>query len=376
VLGWFVLLAAVGRADDQEVADRPYAYAEATSGDGRLFHMEGVPVMVLAGTPAEIGDQAARLASEAVNDLVDFPKLLMERREKGDQWPAFRSGAQIFRLSIPRDHMRELEAVAHATDIATDRLVAANVMPDVYRAFGCSSLIVAAERSTTGGPLFGRNLDFFTLGLLHRYGIVTVVRPEGKHAFASVGFPGLVGVVSGMNDAGLALAVHEVPSGADRSRLLNPMGVPYTMIFRRILEECTTVDEAEKLLRSVSRTTLLNLAVCDRHTSAVLELTPATVERREGEEGITICTNHFRTERLCTSKECERFDALRTGSRGAEKISLERLQLELDAAHQGDKTLQSMIFEPVSLRLHVSLWGRPATRGPYHTLELEKLLAP
>ena len=52
--------------------------------------------------------------------------------------------------------------------------------------------------------VFGRNADYPPRGVLDRYGLVTIFRPEGKHAFASIGLPGLGGVISGMNEAGLA----------------------------------------------------------------------------------------------------------------------------------------------------------------------------
>ena len=67
-----------------------------------------------------------------------------------------------------------------------------------------------------------------------------------------------------MNDAGLAMAVHEVRITADGAPMLNPKAMPYTFCLRRILEECTTIEEAEKLLRSSERSTILSLAICDR----------------------------------------------------------------------------------------------------------------
>jgi hypothetical protein len=100
--------------------------------------------------------------------------------------------------------------------------------------------------------------------MLDKYGLVTVHLPKGKHAFAAIGFPGFFGCVSGINDAGLALAVHEVYLSKDKAPMFNPKGVPYSMCVRRILEECTCLEEAEKLLRSTERTTLLSLAACDR----------------------------------------------------------------------------------------------------------------
>jgi hypothetical protein len=52
-------------------------------------------------------------------------------------------------------------------------------------------------------------MDYLGLGYLHEYTLVTVYRPRGKRAFVAVGYPGMVGVVSGINDAGLAVTALE-----------------------------------------------------------------------------------------------------------------------------------------------------------------------
>src|SRR5205085_6318195 len=109
-------------------------------------------------------------------------------------------------------------------------------------------------RSATGQPLFGRNLDYPTLGFLHEYTLVTVYRPTGKHAFVSIGFPGFIGCLSGMNDAGLTIAILEVYQTRDESPAFDAQGTPFALCFRRVLEECSTAAEAEALLRSMKRT--------------------------------------------------------------------------------------------------------------------------
>ena len=125
-------------------------------------------------------------------------------------------------------------------------ILVAAAFPDVYRGGGCSTLAATAPATKGGKPLLARNLDFFPLGILDRYGLIALYRPDGMHAFASVTWPGLCGVLSGMNDAGLALAVHEVLAGRDGSRLFNPKGVPYTFALRRVLD---TPDAAQQWAR-------------------------------------------------------------------------------------------------------------------------------
>ena len=80
-----------------------------------------------------------------------------------------------------------------------------------------------------------------------------------------------------MNDAGLALAVHEVFLSRDGATIFNPKGMPYAFCFRQMLEQCATIEEAEKLLRATERTTILSLALCDRRHGVVLEMTPKSV---------------------------------------------------------------------------------------------------
>jgi isopenicillin-N N-acyltransferase-like protein len=89
-----------------------------------------------------------------------------------------------------------------------------------------------------------------SVGVLDKYVLVTVYRPKGKHAFAVVGYPGLIGATVGMNDAGLALTINDAYSSKDAAARFSARGVPTGFVYRRVLEECVTVDEAEKLVRA------------------------------------------------------------------------------------------------------------------------------
>jgi predicted choloylglycine hydrolase len=211
--------------------------------------------------------------------------------------------------------------------------------------------------------------------MLDKYGLVTVHLPKGKHAFASVGFPGFFGCVQGMNDAGLALAVHEVFLSRDRAPMFNPKGQPYSMCFRRILEECSTVEEAEKLLRSTERTTLLSLAVCDRRKAAVFELTPNTVAVRRGDDGLCFCTNHFRTPELIMFAWCNRYRTFEK-SQSLKTLTVDDVAKKLDEVNMGRLTVESMIFEPESLILHLAMGSCPSSALPMKKLELQPLFNP
>src|SRR5262249_46792264 len=137
--------------------------------------------------------------------------------------------------------------------------------------------------------------------------------------------------------------------------------------------ECATVAEAEKLLRTFRRTRSANLAVCDRTRSAVFEITPKNVILRRATEGICCCTNHFRSDLLAADRTCPRYDALER-SRSLAMLGVADVAKYLHAANQGPATMQTMVFEPDALTLHLAFGKGPSSALPLKTLELAPLL--
>jgi isopenicillin-N N-acyltransferase like protein len=369
-----LLIASVARAEQARV------FQEGRSGSAELKYINDLPVLTVSGTPEEIGRQKAALTIDVVKGIVDYPRLLLERSSRKDRLPEFREMSQALAQQIPADYRAEMQAFADRSGVDRDIGILANTLADIYRgSVACSSLIVEPERSATGGPLFGRNLDFYTLGLLDKYSLVTVHRPKGKHAFVSIGFPGLFGCLSGMNDAGLALAVHEVFFSRDGAPIFNPKGMPYSFCFRQMLEECATVEEAEKLLRATERTTILSLSLCDRNGGAVvLEMTPKSVVARHASDDILVCTNHFRTDELAmwlAMRLCDRYPKL-VQARKFDRLDISDVAKKLDEVNMGRLTVQTMIFEPAALKLHLAIGSCPSSALPMRVLELNPLFAP
>jgi isopenicillin-N N-acyltransferase-like protein len=349
--------------------EEPFRYPEGKHGKGELKYVQGVPVLVVEGTPDEIGEQIAVLASKAAVRLINYPKEAVSHLATpvGMKvlWPTIVKQGKGLHENFPEDYRQELDAIIQVSGIDREPGIVANTIFDLkylfMPLFGCSSLVVEAERSQTGQPLFGRNMDHLGLGYLPAYTLVTVYRPKGKHAFASVGWPGVVGVISGINDAGLTVAALETTGAPkDEGPPFDSRGVPYALCYRRVVEECTTVEEAEKLLRSMKRTTTNNLAVCDKKSSAVFEFTPTRLVARRGENGMCLCTNHFCTAELKLAKPknikttLDRYATLTKALAEEKKLGVAEVQRYLDAANQGEETLQTMIFEPAALTLHLA----------------------
>ena len=135
-----------------------------------------------------------------------------------------------------------------------------------------------------------------------------------------------------------------------------------------------SVEEATALIRSVERAASLNLALCDRQCLPSWKSRPKPWPCGQRRYGVAICTNHFRSAELATSTECWRDESLEE-SIGGEKFTIADIAKQLHAVNQGESTMQSMIFEPATLKLHLAIGKDPATQRPMRELELAGMLA-
>ena len=352
-------------------ADEDFRFPEAVHRSGELKYREGLPVLTVSGGPEEIGQQIGVLAIKPIADR--FKGVVKKHAEAlSPKWPILVRICEGLFKGYPEEYRTEIESMAKAGGIERELLVIANAIGDVQHLGGCSALVVEPNRSSTGGPLFGRNWDRSPLADLDKYGLIIVRHMKGKRAYASVSFPGMLMCGSEMNDAGLALGANDVTETKDGSPAFNPLGMPLTVGGRRLMEGCATIADAEKLVMGQKATTTGSIILCDRKNGAVFEVTAKHILIRRAEEGLCACTNHFRIKELAVHRDCPRYDTLEK-YRTRKKLGLDDVIEAMRAVHQGKMTLQMVVFEPAALRLHVALGPTAQAKGPLKTLELRPL---
>jgi hypothetical protein len=347
-------------------------FTEAKFEKGELKYINEVPVLVLEGTPEEIGTQFGELALKTANEKL-FHRIDSYMKQLGweKQFPTMVKFAGLVYAQFPKDNQTEMATACKVAKVDRNLLTALNAIPDLAKLGGCSTLIVEPKRSSTGGPLFGRLLDWPPFEELPEYTIVIVYKPKGKHVVAAVSFPFLLGVLSGMNDAGLCVSINEITAAKDGSKSPNLNGTPMMFLFRKILEECKTVDEAEKILKEHKATTWYCMTCCDAKGGCVFEVTPRSVVKRSGVNDVCCCTNHFRTDELSVSEKCARYPKLEDVQKADGKLGVGEVAKALDSVNQGRATIQCMIFEPKERVLHLAYGGdKSATKKPLAKVEL------
>jgi hypothetical protein len=365
----------IATAATAPAADPTVTFPEARHGNGRLRYVAGVPVLTVRGKPAEIGEQFGVLAIQNAPDLAGLHQRFLKDAGLDKQYPLVAAMAGMLKPNFPPHLLTEIEAAAKASGRDLGLLLFANTIADLSSGMGCSTVVVGKERSRTGGPLFGRNFDWFPTRGINDHTLVVVYKGQGKRSFAAVTIAPICGVISGMNDAGLCVTMNEVSIRQSRDKApFNWKGTPLMLAFRQVLEDCGTVAEAEKLLRGMTRTTTVCMTVCDADGGAVFEITPKSLEVRRPENGVCCCTNHFRSEALCVNRRCTRYDLLAPLlAPDAGKLGVPDVFAELDKVHQKSHTIQTMVFEPARRVLHLAYGDGPSTKLRPCRLDLGKL---
>jgi hypothetical protein len=349
-------------------------FPDARHGKGELTHVQGVPVLTVRGMPAEIGEQYGVLAVKNAPGLDALHDNFTRDAGIANRMGFVKLMARRLKPGFPADHLAEIEAMVKASDRDLDLALFANTVYDLSSGMGCSTVVVEKERSKTGSPLFGRNFDWLPSKGITEHTLIAVYHPQGKRSFALITISPIVGCISGMNDAGLSVTLNEIFLKHSNDKApFDWEGTPIMLAYRRVLEECGTVAEAEKLLRSMKRTTSCCMTICDKDGGAVFEITPKTVERRECVNGVCCCTNHFRTDGLSTTRKCWRYDKLAPLLAGTEQLGVGDVFDRLAVVHQGRLTLQSMVFEPAERKLHLKYGNEPATKLEAKMFDLGKM---
>ena len=263
----------------------------------------------LVGTPEQIGHSHVRLL---------YPEVVGIEQAMHQQFAQFVPLAPVrwaivdlarwrFRgleATMPLERRRELAAYAEGftpdpfgVGMGTyHRFVLLNSLYDVMLAFersplvGCTSFVLRGAASEEGHTLVGRNFDFEGPSVLDRDKAVFLIHEAGRIPYASVSWPGFVGVSSGMNALGVGIVVH----GA-RARTPRTSGDPVTMTVRDVLG--TAHDTAEAVAMIATRQPMVPhiLLVADAAGQvAIVERAPGepAVVRRPTDDRVPL-TNHF-----------------------------------------------------------------------------------
>lgn len=253
---------------------------------------------------------------------------------------------------IRAEHWQEMESLSRLFGLPVRDVVLCNLYYDALkvilgRTFGCTAFAV----ETPSGILHARNLDWWTVNsALARYTATAHFLNAPAGAFTTIGWPGLIGVYSGVAKGRFAVTLNAVLS-LEQTQLATPV----VFLLRTVLEEITTFEEALKTLceTPLPCDCLLLLSGVRTGELVVIERTPCRFALRHAKNGYVCVTNGYqnlnsglsssRSELLSTwCQRLERVESLIADKkpRGPE-VCLRYLD---DPQVKMDMTVQQMVF--------------------------------
>lgn len=159
---------------------------------------------------------------------------------------------------------------------------------------GCTSLAVWNENTEDGDLLIGRNFDFSVGEDFSKNKLIEFVEPENGIPYLSVSWPGMIGVVSGMNKEGITVTIN-----AGKSKIPLTAKTPISLVTREILQYAATIDEAIAIAKKrkvfVSESILVGSA--NDKNAVIIEVSPHNFGVYSvGNSARIFCTNHFQSE--------------------------------------------------------------------------------
>ncbi len=229
------------------------------AGHGLLCRLGPKTILIVAGTPEQMGaahgallhDRIRKTAARVVYAVGGMSTL------KSGQWFIDRV-AEIQRRTLPHTPPRflaECDALSAAAGLSQRDGRYANLFPEQFH---CSGIALRGKATVGGRVLHARVLDYMRDIGLQDNACVQVFMPEGRNAWMSLGYAGLIGTVTGMNEKGLAIG----EMGGRGQGAWD--GTPMTYLLRDIMERAATVEEAVDIFRKTPRTCEYYYCLSDR----------------------------------------------------------------------------------------------------------------
>lgn len=223
-----------------------------------------VRVIVVRGTPYEMGYQQGALLRQEIQDNMGF--LYDQAIRKFQTAELFDEIYERMRPYIPEDYVEEMHGIAHGARIPLHMVHHIHILPELGEWSGKKKIkkvldkMMAGELATTcsnfaGGSTATPDGSFYAvrvldwgmhkLSKLHRYPLITVGIPNEGVPWANIGWVGFLGCISGMNAEGITIG--EMGYGDPPNETL--FGKPMPFMLRDVMRYSHNLADVRKVIQ-------------------------------------------------------------------------------------------------------------------------------
>ncbi len=269
-------------------------YTQPTVSQGQKQVVGDLTIVNLHGTPYEVGYQHGELLKTEIHSLLDVMDDIL--RTNGSLQRILKDGylnyvTRTYFQYIPEKYRLEMKGIADGAGVLLQDVILINIYDDLFNLNQCTNISVWGDYTQNGEIVHGRNLDYNLAHSLWNRQVVLVYAVQNQQQVVSVGWPGFIGILTGMNEAGLSLG-----SMTSEIKYDTIFGVPSGILYREIMESAKNIQQVEEILVSSRRTIGNNLMVTSRQDGkgTVFEFTPRwLVSRSDYITDMVAAANHF-----------------------------------------------------------------------------------
>jgi hypothetical protein len=354
--------------------------ATTPGGDGERFTLTNeavrVPVVVVKGTPYQMGWHLGRLMKNEIQQLAPavverFKKELGLSDETLDQvW------ATTARFTDARV-LQQIAGLAQGSGVPVRTLQHVHCLP-LLMPYSCSS-IAAWGSATEDGHLYQtRNLDWALRAGAHEFPVLVVYQPAQGRTHVTPSFAGFVGAHCGMNTAGIVLS--QMGDAPARDMPYNIQAPHFTTWFRTILYDAGSLTETMDLFRHQPQTKRYHFVFGDGLTEKKA-VKIRTVSGGTSATSVHVWQDNDREDELapnvmpCVVYQDEGRGAFPILQEQQGKLNAQKLIALANRIPIKGGNVMNAVFDATALRLWVSYagGGKEAYQRPYVFLDLTKL---
>lgn len=229
-----------------------------------------IPVVVVSGTPREMGFALGALMKEEIGAFMPrYVEAIQKRDAQRYSDGALDAAWDLQAKYMHPRYVEELQGVAEGAGVPFDLMRRAHMIPVVSN-YSCSAVAVWGEATRDKHLYQIRNLDYNTHGRLQDVPMVAVYVPKEGIPHINVSFAGVIGVNTGMNAEGVTLS--EVGDTPESDYPFNLDGAHFMSMFRDILYEAHNLDEAVKMVQDARRIKRYHYVIGDGRTGKAVKM--------------------------------------------------------------------------------------------------------
>lgn len=386
--------------------------------------IENTTIVELEGSPYEIGYQHGILLKKEIHKIL---REAYERYLPKGSLKSYLARALVMWVvkrvdeEIPLEYRQEMQGVADGAGLDYNDVLLMNAFMDGFESLdpillqviyslsglepGCSSVIVH-KGENSNQLIIGQTVDYM-ITLSAGHSVLYVMKTPGKQTIIMPSFPGLIGVLNGMNEAGLVLTQRATPTGKGE------VGMPVNFHFRRILENSTNLYQAKDYLNRIKWSVPRSIIIADsrENKSSFFEILPGKRVKEIGIKKHAGAANHFKTEEFHQVQKAalkkykflqvwglyEKYLSLYDNSLRRERYLQNYIEKETEATPEkiiklisdydprltipggtvsNQQTEQAMVFVPEEKNIYLANGLiPPVTQGGFVKIDLKKLLS-